>query len=76
MNSKLNLKRPQRIGQEDEDELLAFQEQFLKIKNASNDQPAAKCVRKYPESEKSTSSEEMSKEKEKNYDLECNSFNF
>lgn len=72
MNSKLNLKRPQRIGQEDEDELLAFQEQFLKNKKAANDQPAAKCVRKYPEEVKPTTSEEQSKESAKNYDLECN----
>lgn len=39
------LKRPKRIGDdEDEDELMRFQEEFLKNK-ASREQPAAKVVR-------------------------------
>ena len=41
MNS--NIKRPKRIDQENEDDLLAFQEEFLKGK--SQDQPAAKVIR-------------------------------
>lgn len=40
----LNLKRPKRINEEDEDDLLRFQEEFLK--NKSNQQPAAKVIRK------------------------------
>ncbi len=43
MNS-LHLKRPKRFDKEDEDELIAFQESFLK--NQSNEQPAAKCIKK------------------------------
>lgn len=37
-----NLKRPKRVSEEDEDDLLAFQEQFLKSRV---DQPAAKVVK-------------------------------
>ena len=43
MNS-LHLKRPKRVNDEDEDDLIAFQENFLK--NKTNEQPAAKCVKK------------------------------
>lgn len=39
-----NLKRPKRINEEDEDELLRFQEEFLK--NKSSQQPAAKVVKR------------------------------
>ncbi len=38
-----NLRRPKRISQEDEDDLIEFQEKFLQNKN--NEQPAAKCIR-------------------------------
>ena len=44
MNS--NIKRPKRIDQENEDDLLAFQEEFLRSK--SQEQPAAKVVRMNP----------------------------
>lgn len=40
------IKRPKRVGEEDEDELIRFQEEFLK--NKSNEQPAAKVVRLNP----------------------------
>ena len=39
-----NLKRPKRLGDEGEDDLIEFQEKFLQ--NKTNEQPAAKCVRK------------------------------
>jgi hypothetical protein len=37
-----HLKRPKRAGEEDEDDLLAFQEAFLKNKS---EQPAAKVIK-------------------------------
>ena len=40
-----NLKRPKRIGEEDEDDLLVFQEQFLKNKS---EKPAAKVIKINP----------------------------
>jgi hypothetical protein len=48
MNS-LNLKRPKRLNEENEEDLIAFQESFLK--NQGNSAPAAKCVKVYPEQE-------------------------
>ncbi len=44
MNNNLHLKRPKRVNDEDEDDLIAFQENFLK--NKTNEQPAAKCIKK------------------------------
>ena len=41
----LNLKRPKRIGEEDEEDLIRFQEEFLKNKAQ---QPAAKVIKKQP----------------------------
>ena len=40
----LHLKRPKRINEEDEDDLLKFQEEFLKNK-AQIGEPAAKVIR-------------------------------
>ena len=42
----MNIKRPRRVHEEDEDELMEFQEQFLR----DSQQPSVKLVRKTPES--------------------------
>ena len=44
----MNLKRPKRLQEEDEDDLLEFQRQFLQNKT---DQPAAKVVRHQTDTE-------------------------
>jgi hypothetical protein len=41
---EINLKRPKRVGEESEEDLLKFQEDFLKNKLG---QPAAKVVKTY-----------------------------
>ncbi len=65
-----NLKRPKRIGEEDEDDLLAFQEEFLKSKS---EQPAAKVIRVKKEDnaqtnphKSATEEEEKKQEKDEN----------
>ena len=49
---EFNLKRPKRIDEEDEDDLIRFQEEFLK--NKSSEQPAAKVIRRNEDNEKSS----------------------
>jgi hypothetical protein len=53
-----HLKRPKRVGEEDEDDLLAFQEAFLKNKS---EQPAAKVIKT---SQAKASDEEQNENKE------------
>jgi hypothetical protein len=43
----MNIKRPRRVHEEDEDELMEFQEQFLR----DSQQPSVKIVRKKHETE-------------------------
>lgn len=58
----MNVKRPRRVHEEDEDELMEFQEQFLR----ESQQPSVKIVRKQHESTtKSNPAPENTKEKVK-----------
>lgn len=54
-----SLKRPKRIDEEDEDELMRFQEEFLK--NKSIEQPAAKVIRCSDVSQNDTSTSKNTK---------------
>ena len=67
--NNLTLKRPKRINDEDEDDLLAFQEQFLKSKN--NEQPSAKCVRQYSDETKKNEDKKESVKENIPEDMDC-----
>jgi hypothetical protein len=67
-----NLKRPKRIGEEDEDDLIKFQEEFLKNKQ---DRPAATVVKKQPKIETQNDEQppkENVEEKRARVEIDCN----
>jgi hypothetical protein len=66
-----HLKRPKRVGEEDEDDLLAFQEAFLKNKS---EQPAAKVI-KISQNKPDTNEQDVkaSQPQSKNkFEIDCN----
>lgn len=70
-----NLKRPKRIGEEDEDDLIKFQEEFLKNKQ---DRPAATVVKKQAKIETQTDEQpvkENVQERTARVEIDC-SYNF
>jgi hypothetical protein len=63
-----NLKRPKRLGEEDEEDLIRFQEEFLKNKSV---QPAATVVKKNkPTDEKPENNVQKSRPKQK-VEIDC-----
>ena len=64
-----NFKRPKRIDQENEDDLLAFQEEFLKNR-AGQDPPAAKVIRM---NSSSTAPQETKTQKKTATEFDCKS---
>ena len=67
-----NLKRPKRLGEEDEEDLIRFQEEFLKNKSV---QPAATVVKKNKLTyEKPENNAQKSRPKQK-VEIDCK-FNF
>ena len=68
-----NLKRPKRLGEENEDDLIRFQEEFLKNKS---DQPAATVIKKHKTTENETNSapeSNMNNQHSKKVVIDCKS---
>lgn len=66
----LTLKRPKRIGEEDEEDLIRFQEEFLRNKN---EQPAAKVIKKQQKSEDTIENEKQNDQpiKKNKIEIDC-----
>lgn len=70
MMNSLNLKRPKRLNEEGEDDLIAFQENFLKTQ--ANSAPAAKCVKVYPEAENKNAKPAADDKENERIETDCN----
>jgi len=66
-----NLKRPKRIGEEDEEDLIRFQEEFLKNKSV---QPAATVVKKNKTTDEKTAENGQKSQPKPRVEINCKIF--